>query len=491
MAQFSSSKAYPSLYSTQREGYWLDYQLLPENMTIRDLVRDAPAGQLIRYATKNRHLRYPEEEAGFKLPDCWLELLNNPDRDAPSPAHHDSSSDSPVNGEKTREHGLDGGSHTTSNDEKASPPNGNGEKRDEAQGHGHTPTPPDQAPSASRERLHLHRTGTGSSTRAFTQERLEEEAQHDLERTKSVPIVPKRTRDGAILVDWYYSDDPENPHNWSNSKRLGVTLIICFYTFVVYTTSAIYVSSEVGVQRVFGVSEIKSTLGLSIYVLGYGIGPLIFSPLSEIPVIGRNPVYIATMWLFVILSIPTAFAQNYAGLMVLRFLTGFFGSPCLASGGASLGDIYSLMSLPYAMMAWVAAAYCGRKTFSPLYFYNTILTMCSCSGAPPVRFRRARQVLALVPLRVHLGCRPRGHHNVLPAPRDQLAEPPASPGQAPPQAHRQRPIHVAIRDRPAPHEGLAHCRRRPHQAHGDHHQGPGCALRTGIHCHHLRYLLLV
>jgi DHA1 family multidrug resistance protein-like MFS transporter len=111
----------------------------------------------------------------------------------------------------------------------------------------------------------------------------------------------------------------------------------------------------------FGVSDLVATLGLSLYVLGYGTGPLIFSPLSEIPVIGRNPVYIVTMFLFVIISIPTAFVGNFAGLMVLRFLQGFFGSPCLASGGASIGDMYSLMSLPYAMMSWVSAAYCGRK----------------------------------------------------------------------------------------------------------------------------------
>jgi MFS transporter, DHA1 family, multidrug resistance protein len=199
--------------------------------------------------------------------------------------------------------------------------------------------------SATRTGLHDEESNTGAS----------------VERVKSVPIVPKRTKDNAILVDWYYTDDDMNPHNWSNRRRLLVSLIICLYTFVVYTTSAIYTTSEGGVQKAFHVSEIKSTLGLALYVLGYGIGPLIFSPLSEIPVVGRNPVYVATMFLFVILSIPTAFAKSFATLLVLRFLTGFFGSPCLASGGASLGDIYSLMSLPYAMMAWVAAAYCGRE----------------------------------------------------------------------------------------------------------------------------------
>lgn len=65
------------------------------------------------------------------------------------------------------------------------------------------------------------------------------------------------------------------------------------------------------------------------------------------------------MFLFTIISIPTALVTNYPGLMVLRFLQGFMGSPCLASGGASVGDMYSLLSLPYAMIAWVSAAYCG------------------------------------------------------------------------------------------------------------------------------------
>lgn len=45
--------------------------------------------------------------------------------------------------------------------------------------------------------------------------------------------------------------------------------------------------------------------------------------------------------------------------MVLRFLQGFFGSPCLANGGASMQDLFSDGSLPYAMTAWVAATYAG------------------------------------------------------------------------------------------------------------------------------------
>ncbi|CAG8019021.1 unnamed protein product [Penicillium nalgiovense] len=269
------------------------------------VIRDAPFGQLVRLLTNNKYFQYPEEKPDFKLPDTWLQLLNS-------------------NGDE-------------SDEKKVIQEVSNG-------------SPGDSEP--------LSRASTQASIQ-FTEARLEADEQHEIEKIKSIPIAPKKTKDGSILVDWYYTDDSENPHNWSNGKRAFITILICLYTFVVYTTSAIYTSSTEGVMREFGVSTLVATLGLSLYVLGYGTGPLVFSPLSEIPVIGRNPVYIITMFLFVIISIPTAFVGNFAGLMVLRFLQGFFGSPCLASGGASIGDMYSLMNLPFAMMAWVSAAYCG------------------------------------------------------------------------------------------------------------------------------------
>jgi MFS transporter, DHA1 family, multidrug resistance protein len=95
------------------------------------------------------------------------------------------------------------------------------------------------------------------------------------------------------------------------------------------------------------------------YVLAYGLGPMIWSPLSEIPAVGRNPPYMITYAIFVILTIPTALAKNFPGLIVLRFLLGFFGSPCLATGGASLQDMYSLVYLPFAVCLWALAATCG------------------------------------------------------------------------------------------------------------------------------------
>ena len=118
---------------------------------------------------------------------------------------------------------------------------------------------------------------------------------------KQYILCPQRTADGNILVDCYTTDDPENPQNWSNSKRAFVSIIICTYTFVVYTGSAIYTSSIEGVMRKFGFNHVEAALPLSLYVLAYGIGPLLSASLSEIP-LSAAPQCTHTRWQSLLLS---------------------------------------------------------------------------------------------------------------------------------------------------------------------------------------------
>lgn len=102
----------------------------------------------------------------------------------------------------------------------------------------------------------------------------------------------------------------------------------------------------------FHVGNTEAALGLALYVLGYGAGCLLLSPLTEIPSIGRNPPYAISGLLFVLLCVPTALVQNYPGLMVLRFLLGLMASPPLATSGATLGDIWSPKTFPFVIGIW-------------------------------------------------------------------------------------------------------------------------------------------
>lgn len=130
-------------------------------------------------------------------------------------------------------------------------------------------------------------------------------------------------------------------------------------------TQAIYSAGELSLAKEFNIDDTAATLGLTLFVAGYGCGPLILSPLSEIPQIGRNPVYIITLILFVILNVPTALSVNLGMFLAFRFMTGFVGSPVLATGGATLADMYRPKYRAFSIGIWGAAAVCG-PTMGPL-----------------------------------------------------------------------------------------------------------------------------
>ena len=86
---------------------------------------------------------------------------------------------------------------------------------------------------------------------------------------------------------------------------------------------------------------------------------MIWAPLSEIPQIGRNPICIGTLAVFVILQVPTALPVSFAMLLCFRFLTGFVGSPALASGGASIGAMFAPKKRAYGVVLWGIATVFG------------------------------------------------------------------------------------------------------------------------------------
>ncbi|OQV03314.1 hypothetical protein CLAIMM_08367 [Cladophialophora immunda] len=164
-----------------------------------------------------------------------------------------------------------------------------------------------------------------------------------------------------VVVDWYSPTDPENPRNFSRTKKLWASFIIFLYTFVVYCTSSITTPSYPYIAPQHGLSETSVSLILALYVLGYALGPLLFAPLSEIPWIGRNIPYWASFFPFLALSIALTQVQdlNFATICVLRFLQGYFGSPILATGAASYDDLFDEFESPYGYMIWLGAMYAG------------------------------------------------------------------------------------------------------------------------------------
>jgi DHA1 family multidrug resistance protein-like MFS transporter len=59
------------------------------------------------------------------------------------------------------------------------------------------------------------------------------------------------------------------------------------------------------------------------------------------------------------MQIPTALSVNFGMLLAFRFLTGFFGSPALATGGATIADMYRPQKQAYGLAIWGIGAVCG------------------------------------------------------------------------------------------------------------------------------------
>jgi DHA1 family multidrug resistance protein-like MFS transporter len=131
-------------------------------------------------------------------------------------------------------------------------------------------------------------------------------------------------------------------------------------TFTVYYGSAAFAPAVPAVMEQFGCSAAVASLGLALYVIGYGFGPLVFSPLSEIPAFGRMGLYIATSFIFTLLIIPTTLTNSLPAFMVARFLCAFFGSPPLSTAPASFTDMVALNKLPYVLALWS-----GLTTLAP------------------------------------------------------------------------------------------------------------------------------
>jgi MFS family permease len=112
-------------------------------------------------------------------------------------------------------------------------------------------------------------------------------------------------------------------------------------------------------MRDFGCSKEVVTLGLSLYVLGLGTGPMFLAPLSEF--YGRRPIYLISWAAFVIWLIPCAVAQNIQTLLVSRFLNGVCGSAFMSVAGGTVGDPFNGNDLGLPMMLYTAEPFVGPE----------------------------------------------------------------------------------------------------------------------------------
>jgi MFS family permease len=132
--------------------------------------------------------------------------------------------------------------------------------------------------------------------------------------------------------------------------------------------SSIYTSTYGQITKEFHSSQIVATLGLSLFVMGLGIGPMALSPLSEF--YGRRPIYLVSFFMFLVWLIPGAVAQNMATMLVARFFDGLSGSAFLSVAGGTVGDLFAREQLQGPMMIYTAAPFVGMLESNLINHFN-------------------------------------------------------------------------------------------------------------------------
>lgn len=187
-----------------------------------------------------------------------------------------------------------------------------------------------------------------------------------LERILSRPVA-KPYRSGGITGDQIHLNkdgvldfapgDIENPKNWSKPRRWYITVVTVLLVVNATFASSSPSGSTESISRDLHVSTEAAGLVVTLFLLGYVAGPLVWAPLSEF--FGRRWVFYFCFVLYLAFNFLCAFTPNFGGLLVGRFLTGTFASSALSNTPGVLADIWGPIERGNAMALFSMMTFVG------------------------------------------------------------------------------------------------------------------------------------
>ena len=139
--------------------------------------------------------------------------------------------------------------------------------------------------------------------------------------------------------------------------RVLTAIMLGYTTLTAAFASSIFSAATFPVSIQFGVSTEVGVLGVSLYVLGFAFGPILWAPLSELR--GRKLPLTLAMFGFSIFSVATAAGKDLQTVLISRFFTGAFGSAPLAIVAAVFSDIFDNRSRGLAITVFSMTVFTG------------------------------------------------------------------------------------------------------------------------------------
>ncbi|GAO13646.1 uncharacterized protein UV8b_01730 [Ustilaginoidea virens] len=164
------------------------------------------------------------------------------------------------------------------------------------------------------------------------------------------------TEADPYIVYWL-PDDPRNPMRFGVFRKWLITVVVAVATLAVTLVSSAYTGGMRQIIVQFDASQEVATLGVSLFVLGFAIGPLLWAPLSEL--FGRQVLFLATYTCLTAFNAGCIGAQSIWALNVLRFFAGAFGSSPLTNAGGTIADMFEADQRGVATALFASAPFLG------------------------------------------------------------------------------------------------------------------------------------
>jgi len=168
------------------------------------------------------------------------------------------------------------------------------------------------------------------------------------------PALPEREE---YVVEFDGADDPMHAQNWPFKRKLMTGAMLGYFTFLAAFGSSIFSAATRTVASIFGVGPVVGTLGVSLYVLGFATGPILWAPFSELR--GRRLPLIIGSFGFMVFNFAVAVGKDLQTVLICRFWAGFFGACPLAVTAAVFSDMFDNRTRGLAITVFSLAVFTG------------------------------------------------------------------------------------------------------------------------------------
>ncbi|OAL26384.1 hypothetical protein AYO22_04302 [Fonsecaea multimorphosa] len=166
---------------------------------------------------------------------------------------------------------------------------------------------------------------------------------HRLEHGPHEKHVAQDDLDREVVASF---DSPFDLPIW---RKWVMTTLLALMTTAVTFASSVWSATITVTSKEFNVSETVSLLGVSLYVLGFAVGPIVWA-----------------FFIWTLLQIPIGVVKNLPALLVCRLLAGCFGASPQVLVSAAFADFWEPAERGVATAVYSVAVYVG-PTLGPIF----------------------------------------------------------------------------------------------------------------------------